>query len=273
MPRKWAFRYVWHSVETGAPHGGSFAGGLMRTPAKSAFSLVELLVVVTIIGVLVALLLPAVQAAREAARRVDCTSRLKQIGLALHNYARPTASSRPAALSPCGSRGSRYSDGGPWQERNVGRGQVGTTRASTGTHGTSWMLQILPFLEQQGVYDQWDFTQNVLATPGGRIPTFRFSIAPADALGFASDGLPHLVRDRCYLDPRRKRLRRLHRFGQRLDQRFERDTFSEPETGNESEHWHYPSRVGISAQHVDPVLPTSATAQATRSWSASCSGW
>ncbi|MBU4272558.1 MAG: DUF1559 domain-containing protein, partial [Planctomycetes bacterium] len=98
-----------------------------RRPARPGFSLVELLVVITIIGILISLLLPAVQAAREAARRMSCANNLKQIGLALHNYH------------------SHY---------NCFPG-LGTTTSTS----FSVQAKLLPFVEQENLRNLIDFTQ------------------------------------------------------------------------------------------------------------------
>ncbi len=100
---------------------------------RRGFTLVELLVVIAIIGVLVALLLPAVQAAREAARRTQCVNNLKQIGLALHNY------HDTYKTFPYGSFNLREA----WP-----------------ASGTNWRALILPFMEQQTVHDQLTFSDN-----------------------------------------------------------------------------------------------------------------
>ena len=96
----------------------------------SGFTLVELLVVIAIIGILVALLLPAVQAAREASRRSQCTNNLKQVALAMHNY------HDTYKLFP------------PGQYNRLGQNSVGTTNFRQ-----CWMQSLLPFLEQQPLFD------------------------------------------------------------------------------------------------------------------------
>jgi prepilin-type N-terminal cleavage/methylation domain-containing protein len=104
----------------------------MKFKRNCGFTLVELLVVIAIIGILVALLLPAIQAAREAARRTQCTNGLKQLGLALHNYISAKKDSLPAGL---------------YQEVKI----------PGGAQGDTFFVRLLPYMEEQAIYDRWDF--------------------------------------------------------------------------------------------------------------------
>jgi prepilin-type N-terminal cleavage/methylation domain-containing protein len=108
---------------------------------KMGFTLVELLVVITIIGILIALLLPAVQAAREAARRMQCSNNLKQMGLAIQNY-HVTTNSFPMG----GRTGPNLSP-----SRHPGR------------TGTNWKTSILAFMEQTALTDALDFKTGMFA--------------------------------------------------------------------------------------------------------------
>ena len=110
----------------------SHRGSESASAERSGFTLVELLVVIAIIGILIALLLPAVQAARGAARRMQCSNNLKQMGLALHNYATAWHETFPA-------------------------GATGHCKHALFSH-------ILPYLEMQALYDQLDFDGSTLSS-------------------------------------------------------------------------------------------------------------
>jgi prepilin-type N-terminal cleavage/methylation domain-containing protein len=125
---------------------------------RSAFTLVELLVVIAIIGVLVALLLPAVQMARESARRMRCASQLKQFGIAMHNYVDTYNS------FPIGHLFLHVVNGVP-------------VSAQGGT-AFGWGSAILPYIEQQALYNQFDFNYHIANTSPTRNLTLAQTYLP-----------------------------------------------------------------------------------------------
>ena len=115
---------------------------MKRKGWSRGFTLIELLVVIAIIAVLIALLLPAVQAAREAARRMQCTNNLKQIGLAMHNY---------QSSNNCLPQGTR---GCCW--------------------GT-WLVTVLPYVEQNAMFNAWNSGGNNSGLPGAVDGVLRYA--------------------------------------------------------------------------------------------------
>jgi prepilin-type N-terminal cleavage/methylation domain-containing protein/prepilin-type processing-associated H-X9-DG protein len=120
--------------------------------AARGFTLVELLVVIAIIGVLVALLLPAVQAAREAARRMSCANNLKQDGTASANYESAKKHIVPARLGPDSTKASYEA--------------APLTTAIQRSGASGWVL-LLPYLEQKAIYDKLDVFKNKSIWPAG----------------------------------------------------------------------------------------------------------
>ncbi|MBX3432729.1 MAG: DUF1559 domain-containing protein [Pirellulales bacterium] len=132
---------------------------LRRTPARSAFTLVELLVVIAIIGVLVALLLPAIQAAREAARRMNCANNVRQLALATLNYESSKKRFPPAIM---------------------------INPSATSQFRWSALARVLPYLEQTNVASAFKFSDDYNATAainGQPIRTLRIPgyICPSEA--------------------------------------------------------------------------------------------
>lgn len=105
---------------------------------RRGFTLVELLVVIAIIGILVALLLPAVQSAREAARRTQCTNQMRQMGLAMQNHVSAVGTFPTGGIDPW-----------PRIEDYVSGGKA----FSAPKQGLSWAFQLLPYLEENAVHD------------------------------------------------------------------------------------------------------------------------
>ena len=141
---------------------------------RRGFTLVELLVVIAIIGILIALLLPAVQAAREAARRMQCSNNVKQLGLALQNYHDANKIFPPSSLWPA----------------------TGTFDMPTTVFGANWVILVMPFMEESTLLAQYN-KQLPLTDPGNQ----NFRSTPVATMTCPSDSYSQVAFDGTTLSP------------------------------------------------------------------------
>jgi prepilin-type N-terminal cleavage/methylation domain-containing protein len=171
-------------------------------PSSRGFTLVELLVVIAIIGMLVALLLPAVQAAREAARRAHCANNLKQIGLAMNAYMSSHTTFPSGYICP---------------SHNADTSSSWCRRSPTEYCRAPWTALILPYVEETNRYNLLDFTKPfttaafTVAAPNDRadglVPVYRCPSTTVESVYLPNDANPSYVgvqgggEPDCYTDP------------------------------------------------------------------------
>ena len=160
----------------------------LSTRGSKGFTLIELLVVIAIISILIALLLPAVQSAREAARRTQCKNNLMQLGLALQNYEMAHEVLPPGTVNLTGPI--KQPTLAQLVEAAGGTGTSAGAAPSTLTdYQFGWIVQILPFIERRNIYNHFNFMDSVYDATNSAASSQSISVlhCPSDRSGAANN--------------------------------------------------------------------------------------